>query len=352
MRKITKLLSSAIILASMTTFAACSASGNAKENTPEGNKDNNGTETESIGFPQDETITLVVPGKPGGGSDLAIRHYSEALTRLFGLTTTVTNYDSNTIGHQTTATAKPDGATLTLATSALNVQYITGSSDIDPMKDFTLIAALQDNGYSAIAVPADAPYDDFKGFVDFAKANPGKLNAGQPSSGNNTLMFGMLESELGIDLNAVEAASESDRLVSLSGGFIDVGFVGIGNAREYEKANKLKVIATIAADGKVIADFDDTLPENYKTTQEQGFEEIYWGVYHYLLGPAGMDEKMVEEMNSAMKKVFEDEKTFESIKNIGHIPEWHNLEDSKVIRQSEYDKIFEIADVMGINVRK
>ena len=68
---------------------------------------------EDIGFPKKETITLVVPGKAGGGSDLGIRYYSEGLNRIYGLKTTVTNYDSNTIGHQTVATAKPDGTTLT-----------------------------------------------------------------------------------------------------------------------------------------------------------------------------------------------------------------------------------------------
>ena len=44
-----------------------------------------------IGFPKNETITLVVPGKAGGGSDLGIRYYSEGLNRLYGLKTTVTS---------------------------------------------------------------------------------------------------------------------------------------------------------------------------------------------------------------------------------------------------------------------
>ena len=178
---------------------------------------------EDIGFPKKETITLVVPGKAGGGSDLGIRYYSEGLNRIYGLKTTVTNYDSNTIGHQTVATAKPDGTTLTVATSALNIQYITGNAEVNPMKDFTLIACLQDNGFSTLAVPADAPYDDFAGFVEYAKAHPGELNAGMPAAGANTFLFGMLTSTTGIELNSVECASESDRLTNLAGGFIDIG---------------------------------------------------------------------------------------------------------------------------------
>lgn len=192
--------------------------------------------TDDIGFPKNETITLVVPGKAGGGSDLAIRYYSEGLNRIYGLKTTVTNYDSNTVGHQTVANAKPDGTTLTLATSALNIQYITGNATVNPMTDFTLIACLQDNGFSTLAVPANAPYDDFQGFVDYAKSHPNELNAGMPAAGANTFLFGKLCSVLGIELNKVECASESDRLTNLAGGFIDIGVVGLGNAQEYSKA--------------------------------------------------------------------------------------------------------------------
>ena len=301
---------------------------------------------DDIGFPEKETITLVVPGKAGGGSDLAIRYYAQALTDLYGLKTTVTNYDSNTIGHQTVKNAKPDGTTITLATGALNIQYITGNSDIDPMNDFTLIAAMQDNGYSALAVPTSAPYDDFAGFVEYAKAHPGELNVGMPAAGANTFLFGQLTRTLGIELNPVEMGSESDRLTNLAGGFIDIGVVGVGHGVEYETAGKLKVIGTVASDGVTIDGYPEKLPDNYKTLQEQGFKDCYFGVGHYLLGPAGMDPDMVAKMNAAMEAVYE--ATKEDIAKIGNIPGWHNLEESQAIRQAEYDQLVEIAKAIDL----
>lgn len=307
---------------------------------------------DSIGFPAKETITLVVPGKAGGGSDLGIRYYSEGLNRIYGLKTTVTNYDSNTIGHQTVASAKPDGTTLTVATSALNIQYITGNAEVNPIKDFTLIACLQDNGFSTLAVPADAPYDDFAGFVEYAKAHPGELNAGMPAAGANTFLFGMITSTTGIELNSVECASESDRLTNLAGGFIDIGVVGVGNAMEYEKAGKLKVIGTVSSDGTTISEYPEELPENYKTLQEQGFEDCIMSVYHYLLGPAGMDETMVAEMNAAMQAVCEDETVNAGIASIGNIPGWHDLAESKEIRDKEYAQFVEIAKELDMYVQE
>ncbi len=304
---------------------------------------------DDIGFVEGETLTLVIPGSTGGGSDLGIRYYGQAITDTYGITTTFENY-TNTIGHQTVADAEPDGTTLTVATGALNIQWITGQATVDPMNDFTLIACLQDNGFSCLAVPADAPYDTFADFVEYAKAHPGELNVGMPSSGSNTMLFGMLQNKLDIQLNPVECANESDRLTNLAGGFIDIGIVGVGNALEYEDAGMLKVIGTCASNGITIDQYPEELPERYKTLQEQGYEDLYFNVYHYLLGPAGMDETQVQNMNAAMEKIVD--VCRDDIAGIGNVPGWHNLEESKEIRQQEYDDLVEIARNMGILVNE
>ena len=308
MKKITRrsMLKGSAVAAAALALSACGGSSSSTASSASTAASAAGTAAaDDIGFPKKETITLAVPGKAGGGSDLAIRYYSEGLNRIYGLKTTVTNYDSNTVGHQTVANAKPDGTTLMVATSALNIQYITGNAQVNPMTDLTLIACLEDNGFSTLAVPKNAPYDDFNGFVEYAKAHPNELNAGMPAAGANTFLFGKLCSVLGIELNKVECASESDRLTNLAGGFIDIGVVGLGNAQEYEKAGKLKVIGTVAGDGITISEYPAELPENYKTLQEQGFQGCYMLVYHYLMGPSGMDETMVKEMNAAMQAVVE-----------------------------------------------
>ena len=232
------------------------------------------------------------------------------------------------------------------------IQYITGNAEVNPTKDLTLIACLQDNGFSTLAVPADAPYDDFAGFVEYAKAHPGELNAGMPAAGANTFLFGMLTSATGIELNSVECASESDRLTNLAGGFIDIGVVGVGNALEYEKAGKLKVIGTVSSDGNTISMYPEELPDNYKTLQEQGFEDCVLYVNHYLYGPAGMDETMVKEMNAAMQAVCVDETVSEGIASIGNIPGWHDLEESKKIRDEEYASFVEIAKELDLYVQE
>ena len=299
------------------------------------------------GFNTDQVLTFVIPGSTGGGTDLATRTMGEGLQRLFGLKI---NYQQmkNTIGHTTVKNAAADGNTIMLATAALLTQYVTGNSEVNPLEDLTLIACLDDNGYSVLAVPVDAPFNTFAEFVEYAKANPGKINAGMPAAGSNTFLFGKLESVLGIELNHVECASESDRLTNIAGGFIDIGVVSLGNAQSYEKAGKLKVIGTVAGNGVTIADSGVALGDNYKTLQEQGYSDCYVLCMHYIYGPKGMNEEQVKRMNASFKAIIEDATVNEGLRKIGHIPLWHDLEESKSIQMEEYNTTVETAKFLGL----
>lgn len=299
------------------------------------------------GFNTDQVLTFVIPGSTGGGTDLATRTMGEGLQRLYGLKI---NYQQmkNTIGHTTVKNAAADGNTIMLATAALLTQYVTGNSEVNPLEDLTLIACLDDNGYSVLAVPVDAPFNTFAEFVEYAKANPGKINAGMPAAGSNTFLFGKLESVLGIELNHVECASESDRLTNIAGGFIDIGVVSLGNAQSYEKAGKLKVIGTVAGNGVTIADSGVALGDNYKTLQEQGYSDCYVLCMHYIYGPKGMNEEQVEKLNASFKTIIEDPTVNEGLRKIGHIPLWHDLEESKKIQMEEYETTVETAKFLGL----
>ena len=299
------------------------------------------------GFNTDQVLTFVIPGSTGGGTDLATRTMGEGLQRLYGLKI---NYQQmkNTIGHTTVKNAAADGNTIMLATAALLTQYVTGNSEVNPLEDLTLIACLDDNGYSVLAVPVDAPFNTFAEFVEYAKANPGKINAGMPAAGSNTFLFGKLESVLGIELNHVECASESDRLTNIAGGFIDIGVVSLGNAQSYEKAGKLKVIGTVAGNGVTIADSGVALGDNYKTLQEQGYSDCYVLCMHYIYGPKGMNEEQVKRLNASFKAIIEDATGHEGLRKIGHIPLWHDLEESKKIQMEEYNTTVETAKFLGL----
>ncbi|MCR5290196.1 MAG: hypothetical protein K6E51_09420 [Treponema sp.] len=297
---------------------------------------------EDYGF-SEGTVTWIVPGKAGGGSDLAIRCYSEAMMKLLGISNFVVNCDTNTEAHSLIAHAKPDGSYLMLATAALNIQFITYHATVNPKTDLTLIAAMQDNGFAALCAPVKAPYNTFDEMVQYAKEHPGKLKAGFPEAGNNSFQFALIEKETGAVFSKADCPSEADRLVHLASRFIDLGFVTLQNAIKYERDGKLKVIATMAGDGKRIIDYERALPDNYKTMQEQGYKGCFWNVQHYVYGPAGMDAVLVDKINRTLKVLYDDETCRNKIASLGQIPEWHDIAESLIIRDAEYDAEVAIA---------
>ncbi len=295
------------------------------------------------------TISVYVPGKAGGGSDLTTRALTNNWQSIESqLKLSVENFDNTAVCYQTIKSEKPDGKKLSLAHSGLLTQYLTGSLDVDPLEDLTLIASIGNNGIRAIAARSDAPYDTFEEFLDYAKENPGTVNAGMAPNGTNHFLLGKMESSLDVKFNYVEASNEADRLTGLAGGFIDIGSIGLSNAIEYEEAGKLKVLCTIGSAGSVSENFYPNRPDNFRTMEEMGYDCAI-GTNYYLFGPADMDESMVKSMNESLKGIGDDNSSFASdMSDLGQIGQWHNVEDSMKILSDEVATMTTVAKNIGI----
>lgn len=81
MKKITRrsMLKGSAVAAAALALSACGGSSSSSSSASSASAAASAA-ADGIGFPKNETITLAVPGKAGGGSDLAIRYYSEGLT--------------------------------------------------------------------------------------------------------------------------------------------------------------------------------------------------------------------------------------------------------------------------------
>ncbi len=294
-------------------------------------------------------MSILVPGKAGGGSDLTTRALvNNWQTAEPAMKIAVENYDNTAVCYQTIKAEKPNGEKLSLAHTGLLTQYVTGSLDVNPEKDLTVIAQIGNNGLNALAVPADAPYDTFDEFVEYAKANPGAIKAGIGPNGISHFVVGVMEQELGIEFTYVEAANQADRLTGVAGGFLDLGTITLASGIEYEQAGKLKILATIGSAGSVSEDFYPGRPDNFRTIEEQGYDCAI-GTNYYLVGPAGMDPAMVEAINASIKPIGDDGSSYkEEMSKIGQIGEWHNVPDSQKLLADEVVAISDVAKGLGI----
>ncbi|MCD8009719.1 MAG: tripartite tricarboxylate transporter substrate binding protein [Lachnospiraceae bacterium] len=286
-------------------------------------------------------VSIYVPYSAGGMSDSHTRVLADYLQDRMDVAVSVVNQDSGSgvTAYETVRNADPDGLTLLSVHAGFMCSYYLGNYDYT-YEDFTVIAFLQNQGNNVFAVPADSPYDTLEDLVEAAKENPGGIKAGITSGASTQFIFGALQDEADITFEYVDGGSESEKLTSLMGGYLDVTVVSKAAALEYETAGEIKVLAAIG-------ESDD----NYVTTVELGYESVIWDTGLILLGPPNMDEELVEEINASFAGIVDDEETVELITNLGGTAEWMNVEDSYARMVERESGIHEIADALGINVR-
>src|SRR5205085_8140400 len=120
------------------------------------------------------------------------------------------------------ANAKPDGYTISqIPITVFRLPYITKAA-FDPTKDFSYIAHL--TGYTfGVVVKADAPWKTFRELLDYAKANPGKLNYGTPGAGTSLhITMEQIAKQQGIKWTQVPFKGVAESMNALLGGHIDV----------------------------------------------------------------------------------------------------------------------------------
>src|SRR5215470_8412497 len=135
----------------------------------------------------DKPIRLLVPFPAGGTVDLVARLVTARLAADIGGSFVIENKGGagGVLATDATAKAAPDGYTLLLTTPNHTINAVLNAKlPYDTEKDLIPVAIVAEVPELLVSHPA-APFDNFRGFVDYAKANPGKLN--YASAGNGTL---------------------------------------------------------------------------------------------------------------------------------------------------------------------
>jgi tripartite-type tricarboxylate transporter receptor subunit TctC len=123
-------------------------------------------------------VRIVVPYPPGGAADILGRVLAEKLSAAWGSSVVVDNRAGagGAIGVETVANAKPDGHNLVLGvTGALTIAPHLRKLPYDPIKDLAPIS-LVGASPSMLAIHPSVPADSVPAFIEYAKANPGKVS--------------------------------------------------------------------------------------------------------------------------------------------------------------------------------
>ena len=140
-------------------------------------------------------ITMVVPLPAGGTADLLCRFAAEKATAILGQQVVVENRAGGAggrVGMDQVMRAAPDGHTLLCGTQLLfsitHLIFTKSQADARTMEPISVLAT-----YPLIIITKAAlPANNMKEFIEYARANPDKVNYGHQGKGNTGHLLGEL----------------------------------------------------------------------------------------------------------------------------------------------------------------
>lgn len=292
------------------------------------------------GWPE-KTVQLIVPSKPGGGTDVMARIFAEYLGRETGGDVVVVNVDGGggSIAYNQVMTAAPDGYTILFNHTGLLAGNHTGHSPIG-LNDFTTIAIAQSYAPQVYAVAADAPWTTMKDFVEDARAHPGQRTVAVSLGRTTHFIAGVIMQNEGVDLKLLEASAEVDKVAAIQGGHIEMGNLGAGSAKQYEQAGDMKVLCLLDPEPH------PAYPE-YETCIQQGVN-VSWLAPLVLWGPKDMDAETVATINAATQNMATDVAAQDALAKADSVFKYYDVAAAQALMAEEDAKIAALAKALGL----
>lgn len=194
-----------------------------------------------------EPLKIVIGFPPGSGLDVLTRLIAEQVRIDTGMPVIVDNRPGGggRIAAEFVAKAEPDGKTILSApivTTAF-MPFVYRKLNFDPMTDLAPITRLG-NFQFALATNNNVPAKSVKDFIDWVRANPGKVNYGSLSAGTPSHFLGvMFNRATGLDMQHVPYKGSAPVNVDLQSGQIQATFNTTVSTMELYKAGRINLLA-------------------------------------------------------------------------------------------------------------
>ena len=244
-------------------------------------------------------VRLILPFPPGGAIDILGRIIGPKLSERLGQPVVPENRPgaAGNIAYEAAAKAKPDGYTIVLGGQGLAVSTsLYKNLNYDPIRDFAPISLISQVPF-VVAVRSSLPINSLKELVQYAKANPGKLNFG--SAGINSphhLAGELLKSLAKINIVHVSYKGAGPALIGLMGGEVDMVVSAPSVVVPQIQTGKVRVLAVLS---------NERFPPlpNAPTAMEAGIGNFEVASWHGILAPTGTPRDIINRLNAEWMQI-------------------------------------------------
>jgi tripartite-type tricarboxylate transporter receptor subunit TctC len=249
-------------------------------------------------------IRLVIPFGPGSLADAVPRIIQPALEQRLGQRIVIEHRPGagGNLGAQSVAASPADGYTLLMAaTNNLVInQYVFRDMKFDPLAELAAVSLVAEVPL-IVQVHPSLPANSLREFVDYAKARPGKLNYGSPSTGTIPhLAMEIFARAAGLELVHVPFKGGAPAMNALIANDIQAMLIGYATTAGQVRAGQVRALA-VASRSRLAA-----LP-SVPTFGEAGFPELeaavpsnWWGMVAPKDTPGPIVQRLANEIRAAL----------------------------------------------------
>ncbi len=280
-----------------------------------------------------KTIRLIVPFAAGGPADIVAREVATRLTAQMGQSVVVENMGG---GHgvpamNAVARAPADGHVVLMAASGnVTIQPLTTKSSADALAGLEPVGLVSSSPH-VLVVTSKLPVKTVQELVDYARANPGKVNFGSAGTGGLAhLGMELFKSLAKIDIAHVPYKGTSQVMVDISSGEVQALFSSMPSLKPLVDKGSIRAIAlTAPSDGSDTA----SLPQMSATVP--GMEYSTWYGFYVARGtPAAVGERL----NAEMRKIAADATLRKKLSDQGVDLRTGNADELKAWMKRDTDK--------------
>lgn len=267
----------------------------------------------------EENIKLIVPWGAGGDTDVIARTANKYLEEELGVKIVVQNIGggSGAVGAKEAMNAESDGYTILAGHDSIGISKLMGQTDFD-YSAFEP-ASLLTSAPQLIATHVDNPWDSMDDVVDQLKEDPESISFGASIGSTSHIVPLGIQDKADVKFNIVGYDGTSKRTQALLGQHLDFGATTIPAAKEYMKANQLKMLGIATEERK------EALPD-VPTLKEQGIDFTNATNRGYFF-PKDTPESIIKTFSEAVEKVAKNPDFIKEMEKMGVEVNYKNYKD-------------------------
>ena len=286
-------------------------------------------------------IQFIIPWAAGGGGTINAQALQPHFEKAIQGSIQIVNKPGGggTIGWNYLANAAPDGYTVGVTNQSFILTQYTTRTGVSFKKVDPILMVI--DMPAALAVKTDAPWKNFKEYISYAKANPGKVQMGNSGMGANYHVSALgIEMVTGVKLTHVPFKGAGPSMTALLGGHVDSAVAELPTLLPYVEGKKFRLLVV----GSPERNF--AVPD-VPIMKEEGYEQILIGAWYVWSVPKGVPKDRFQKLHDAFKAAMEAPEYRQLYRKLGGVARYMSPQELPAFYEQEDRKLKRLIDYSG-----